>query len=63
MFVYNCEPSGPEAKLGPRGTGGEGWAVVHSCAPSGREITAERGNSNFMRHFGTKVMKLVPFLI
>lgn len=63
MFVYNCEPSGLEKKLGPRGTEGEWWAVVHSCAPSGRETAAERGNSNFMKNFGTKVIKLVLFLV
>lgn len=57
MFVYSCEPSEPEAKLGPQGRGGEWWAVAHSlCALSGREITAECGNSNFMRNFGTTVI-------
>lgn len=64
MLVYNCEPSGPETKWGPQGSQGKWWAMVHSlCAPSGREITAEYGNSNFMRNFGTKVIELVPFLI
>lgn len=63
VFVYSCEPSGPGAKLGPQGTGGEWWAVAPSlCAPSAWEITAESGNSNFMGNFGTKVIKLVPFL-
>lgn len=62
--MYNCDPSGPETKLGPQGTGGEWWAVPHSwCAPSGGEITAECGNSNSMRNFRTKVIKLAPFLV
>lgn len=64
MFVYNCEPSGSETKLGAQGAGGEWWAVTHSlCASSGREITAECGNSNFMRNFGTKEIKLFPFIV